>query len=78
MSAGPVDGGFLGAPAAGRRASEQVAVLPVPYDATSSWVKGADRGPAAIIAASHQVEWHDIQTGTSVHERGIEPLDPRG
>lgn len=53
-----------------------IAILPVPYDATSTWVKGADRGPDAILRASTQVEWYDIQTRTEVHERGIVTRGP--
>lgn len=53
-----------------------IAVIPVPYDATSTWVKGADRGPDAILRASTQVEWYDIQTRSEVHERGIVTRDP--
>ncbi len=51
-------------------------MLPVPYDRTSTWKKGADRGPTAIIEASHQVEWYDIPTGTEVYRRGIATLEP--
>ena len=54
----------------------RIAVLPVPYDQTSTWKKGADRGPSAIIEASHQVEWFDIQTATEVYRHGIATLDP--
>ena len=57
-------------------ASAEIAVLPVPYDRTSTWMKGADRGPQAIIEASHQVEWFDIPTATEVYRRGIATLDP--
>lgn len=69
--------GFGGLPEHYRNpASAQVAVLPVPYDRTSTWRKGADRGPAAIIEASQQVEWFDIPTGTEVYRRGIATLEP--
>ena len=34
----------------------------VPYDATSTWLKGADRGPEAIIEASSHLELFDIET----------------
>ena len=51
-------------------------MLPVPYDATSSWVKGADKGPAALLRASAHVEWFDIETRSEVHRRGIATLDP--
>jgi len=36
-----------------------VYVLPAPYEHTSSYVSGSDRGPSAIIEASHQVEFYD-------------------
>ena len=29
-------------------ANAAIAVLPVPYDGTSTWIKGADRGPEAL------------------------------
>ena len=28
-----------------------IAVLPVPYDGTSTWIKGADKGPEALLEA---------------------------
>ena len=56
-------------------ATARIAILPVPYDRTSTWNKGADRGPAAIIEASHQVEWYDIQTRTEVYRHGIKTLE---
>jgi agmatinase len=36
-----------------------VLVLPIPLEATVSWGAGTARGPAAIIAASQQVELYD-------------------
>ncbi|HEY7532371.1 MAG TPA: agmatinase [Nitrospiraceae bacterium] len=36
-----------------------VYVLPAPYEHTSSYVRGSDQGPSAIIEASHQVEFYD-------------------
>lgn len=36
-----------------------VYVLPAPYEHTSSYVQGSDRGPSAILEASHQVELYD-------------------
>lgn len=52
-----------------------VAILPVPYDLTSTWKKGADRGPAAILEASTQVELYDIETASEPFRRGIVTLD---
>jgi len=37
----------------------QVAILPLPYEATTSYRKGTKNGPAAIIKASQQVEFYD-------------------
>lgn len=36
-----------------------VRVLPAPYEHTSSYISGSDRGPSAIIEASQQVELYD-------------------
>ena len=30
----------------------RIVLMPVPYDGTSTWIKGADKGPQAIIDAS--------------------------
>ena len=57
-----------------RRAA--AAILPVPYDATSTWKKGADRGPAAILEASTQVELYDVESDTEPHLHGIVTLKP--
>jgi len=53
-----------------------VHIIPVPYDKTSTYRKGADRGPQAIIDASAQVEWFDIQTNTEPHLQGIHTQRP--
>ena len=50
------------------------AILPVPYDATSSWLKGADGGPEAILEASRQVEVWDIETASEPWRQGIATL----
>ncbi|HTY08064.1 MAG TPA: agmatinase, partial [Candidatus Edwardsbacteria bacterium] len=54
----------------------KIAVLPVPFDKTSTYGKGADKGPQALIAASQQVELYDIETGIEVHRHGIATLAP--
>jgi len=48
-----------------------VVVVPVPYDRTSTWVKGADQGPRAIIEASANLELYDIETDSQVFLNGI-------
>lgn len=30
--------------------SSKIIIVPVPYDETSTWMKGADRGPEAILS----------------------------
>jgi agmatinase len=54
----------------------RIHMLPVPYDRTSTWKKGADRGPAALLAASEALEWYDIGTHSEVYRHGIATLEP--
>lgn len=56
--------------------SSKIVILPVPFDATSTWGKGADRGPAAIIEASNNMEIYDIETDSEVHLLGIHTAEP--
>jgi agmatinase len=51
--------------------SSRVVIIPVPYDGTSTWIKGADKGPAAIIEASTHMELYDIETDSEVYKKGI-------
>lgn len=51
--------------------SSNIVVLPVPFDKTSSWIKGSDKGPRAIIDASRNMELYDIETGSEVYRKGI-------
>lgn len=53
-----------------------VHIIPVPYDKTSTYRKGADNGPQAIIDASAQIEWYDIETKSEPHRSGIHTQDP--
>src|SRR5262245_4051930 len=69
--------GFGGLPAVFRDPkTAQIVVLPVPYDKTSTWRKGADKGPAALIAASANMELYDIATQSEVYRKGIHTLPP--
>ncbi|MBE0668644.1 MAG: agmatinase [Bacteroidales bacterium] len=54
----------------------KIIIVPVPYDATSTYIKGADRGPAAVIEASPALEFYDIETGGEAHKLGIHTLEP--
>lgn len=57
---------------------EQASILlqPIPYDGTSSWGKGADKGFDAFIEASENMELYDIETDSEVYRLGIHALDP--
>jgi len=48
-----------------------IVIIPVAYDGTSTWVKGADKGPAAMIEASANMELYDIETDSEVYKKGI-------
>jgi agmatinase len=60
----------------GDYARASVVVLPVPFDKTSTWLKGADKGPAAIIEASRYLELYDIETDSEVFRKGIFTAKP--
>ena len=51
----------------------QVLLMPVPFDATTSYRAGACFGPRTILAASHQVELYDPEFGRP-YVRGIHLL----
>lgn len=51
--------------------TSRIVVQPVPFDGTSTWGKGADKGPAAILEAAENMELYDIETGTEVYRQGI-------
>ena len=54
-------------------AKSRVIILPVPFEATTSYGGGAARGPAAVLAASRQVDLLDRETGRP-YEAGIAML----
>ncbi len=49
----------------------KVVVFPIPYDGTSTWIKGSDKGPEAILEASANMELYDIETNSEVYTHGI-------
>lgn len=54
----------------------KVVILPVPYDETSTWLRGADKGPDAILNASPNLEFFDVETMSEAHLHGIFTADP--
>ncbi len=53
-----------------------IIIVPVPYDETSTWMKGADKGPDAILEASVNLEFYDIETSSEAHLKGINTIAP--
>ncbi|PKA82547.1 agmatinase [Ulvibacter sp. MAR_2010_11] len=56
--------------------TSKIVLIPVPYDGTSTWQKGADKGPQAFLHASENMELYDIETETEVYKQGIHLADP--
>ena len=53
----------------------QAVMLPIPYEKTTSYLKGTGKGPDAIIKASVQIESYDDELG-DIFEAGICTLNP--
>lgn len=53
----------------------KVAILPVPYDATTTYQPGARNGPRALIEASRCIEFYDEETGRNFSDIGVCTLD---
>lgn len=52
--------------------NSKIAILPVPYENTTSYGKGTAKGPEAILKASHYVEFFDDETQRELcFEKGI-------
>ncbi len=50
---------FLGYEVAATYDAAKVVILPIPYEATTTYRRGCENGPDAILEASHQVEYYD-------------------
>lgn len=55
--------------------NSKIVVIPAPFDGTSTYIKGADKGPRAIFEASPNMEFYDIDTDSLVFEKGIHTTD---
>ncbi|MDN3491196.1 agmatinase [Winogradskyella bathintestinalis] len=49
----------------------KIVLIPVPFDGTSTWQKGADKGPDAFLDASANMELYDIETDSEVYQQGV-------
>ncbi|HDQ15560.1 MAG TPA: agmatinase [Bacteroidetes bacterium] len=56
---------------------ENAAVLlqSIPYDGTSTWGKGADKGFQAFLLALENMELYDIETDSEAYKNGVHILD---
>jgi agmatinase len=52
---------FIGSEAQTTYEQSKVVILPIPYETTTTYRKGCQNGPAAIITASEQLEAYDIE-----------------
>ena len=51
--------------------NSKVMLVTVPYDGTSTWGKGADKGPELFLDASENMELYDIETATEPYLEGV-------
>lgn len=51
--------------------TSKIVLIPVPYDGTSTWQKGADKGPEVFLEASENMELYDIETDSEVYKQGV-------
>jgi agmatinase len=51
--------------------NSKIVILPVPFDKTTTYIKGTDKGPKALIQASKNLELYDITTDTEIYKKGI-------
>src|SRR5687767_7979168 len=68
----PAESGIYGLPFSVE--DSRVIVVPVPYEATTSYGGGTSNGPAAVLEASKQVDLFDQETGRP-YANGIAMLD---
>ena len=68
---------FLGSEAITSYQDARVVILPIPYEATTTYRKGCENGPQAILDASWQLEAYDEELAhQACHEVGIYTLEP--
>jgi len=56
--------------------NSKIVLIPVPYDGTSTWIKGSDKGPEAFLEASENMEVYDIETDSEVYKKGVFLAEP--
>lgn len=74
----PAEDGFLSLPEAewAEFDKARIAIQQIPYEHTSSYISGSDKGPAAIVSASHFVEFYDEELDMETYKNlGICTID---
>jgi agmatinase len=67
---------FAGTPEVfAQRETSKIYLQSIPYDGTSTWGKGADKGFEAFMDAAENMELYDIETNTEVYKEGIHVLE---
>lgn len=67
-----VEGRFAGLPDPyGSIEHSKIVILPVPFDKTTTYQQGSEKGPDALIEASRNLELYDIETNSQVYLEGI-------
>lgn len=66
---------FLGSEFATSYDQARVVILPIPYEATTTYRRGCENGPDAILDASQQVEVYDEELDREIWEVGIATHD---
>ncbi len=49
----------------------EIYLTSIPYDGTSTWGKGANKGFEAFMEAAENMELYDIETNSEVYKRGV-------
>ena len=62
---------FLGAEVAASYKDARVVILPIAFEATTTYRRGCENGPGAILNASQQVEYYDEELEQEVWQIGI-------
>jgi agmatinase len=58
-----------------RPETSAIHILPVPYDGTSTWIKGADKGPQVLLETSFNLEFYDLETNSAYKNRNPNNTD---
>ena len=58
-----------------KKETSSIYLQSIPYDGTSTWGKGADKGFEAFLDAAENMELYDIETDFEVYKEGIHILE---